>query len=330
MKENYNLEKIQELINNKIEENLHLDYKASGSLEKNEKKANEISKDVSAFANSDGGVIIYGIKEDSINKHIPEKIDPIDRNAISKEWIEQIIQGRISPRIQGINIIPITINEPNEVVYVVEIPKSDTVHQANDRKYYKRFNFNSEPMYDYEIKDVLNRNKFPKIELEFEIVINTYEVTTNNGFPHPTMSFLTPQSPEKEIKENIFLNVYARNNGKVLANYINAYFIFNKKFLSKNKGQQGDDFEEYFGDNTIRDVVDVKFTGFDTIKKYGPSRYDPILPRLKFKVKSLSLNKEILQSSSSIKWEVYADNSEPIRGETELKEIKIINEDISN
>lgn len=328
MEENYNLERIQELINNKVEENLHLDYKASGSLEKNEKKANEISKDVSAFANSDGGVIIYGIKEDSINKHIPEKIDPIDRNAISKEWIEQIIQGRVSPRIQGINIIPITINDPNEVVYVVEIPKSDTVHQANDRKYYKRFNFNSEPMYDYEIKDVLNRNKFPKIELEFEIKITTYEIERNNGFTPPTFSFLQPQLPEKEIKENFNLNIYAKNSGKVFAKYVYASFVFNNKFLLKNDGQQNDDFEEYFGDNTIRDIVDIKYTGFDAIKKYGPSRYDPILPRLRFKIKSLKLNKEIFHSSSVIKWEVYADNSEPIRGETDLKEIKIIKEQI--
>lgn len=49
----WNLDALNNLIKNKVEENLNLDYKAAGSLEKNDKKTNEISKDVSAFANSD-------------------------------------------------------------------------------------------------------------------------------------------------------------------------------------------------------------------------------------------------------------------------------------
>ena len=59
----WTLDKINQYITNGIEENLHLDYKGAHSLEKNDKKKDEISKDISAFANSDGGVIIFGIKE---------------------------------------------------------------------------------------------------------------------------------------------------------------------------------------------------------------------------------------------------------------------------
>ena len=40
------------------QENIALDYKASDSLQNTEGKQNEISKDVSAFANSAGGVIV--------------------------------------------------------------------------------------------------------------------------------------------------------------------------------------------------------------------------------------------------------------------------------
>jgi len=300
MKENWNLELINEYIKNKVEENLHLDYKAAGSLEKNDKKANELCKDVSAFGNSDGGTIIYGIKENLINKHIPEKIDPIDRNVISKEWIEQIIQGRITPRIQGILITPITVHEPNDVIYVIEIPKSDTVHQANDRKYYKRFNFNSEPMYDYEIKDILNRNKYPKIDLEFEIL-----------------------KIENENNDSYYLYVNARNNGKVYANYMNAYFTFNKMFLKENEDSLIDEKFEYSCDNTIRDIVDITFTGLNREKKYGPSRYDPILPRLKFELKKIKLNRSFLETDFEIIWVVFADNAEPNTGKINFKEIKV-------
>ena len=59
-KDEYRIEDIEQLIENEVEENIHLDYKSEGALEKSEKKRNEIIKDVSAFANSDGGIIIYG------------------------------------------------------------------------------------------------------------------------------------------------------------------------------------------------------------------------------------------------------------------------------
>ena len=65
------------LIANQVEENIHLDYKGGDSLQKTDGKKKELSKDVSAFANSDGGTIIYGIKEfdDVARRHLPEKID---------------------------------------------------------------------------------------------------------------------------------------------------------------------------------------------------------------------------------------------------------------
>lgn len=46
---------LQNLIDSEVEENLNLDYKAAGALEKNPKKKDEVSKDVSAMANSAGG-----------------------------------------------------------------------------------------------------------------------------------------------------------------------------------------------------------------------------------------------------------------------------------
>ena len=59
----------EQLIQDGIEEDLHLDYK--GEIDTN---SGEIAKDLSAFANSDGGYIIYGIEED---KHKPKQIIPI-------------------------------------------------------------------------------------------------------------------------------------------------------------------------------------------------------------------------------------------------------------
>ena len=165
---NYTEAELIQMITSQIEENLHLDYKGAGSLAATEGKKKEISKDISAFANSDGGFVIYGILEygDAARRHLPERLDPIDRIAISKEWLEQVINSNIQPKINGLTIHPIPLNSAaNHVSYVVNIPKSNTAHQASDKKYYKRFNFESVAMEDYEIKDILNRLSSPDLHL---------------------------------------------------------------------------------------------------------------------------------------------------------------------
>jgi hypothetical protein len=158
-------QKLDQMIGDKVEESLSLDYKRAAALAKRNDKMSEITKDTSAFANSSGGVLIYGIAEpqEKTKRHFPERLDPVLRTEISKEWLEQVIQG-IQPRIDGVVIHPVTIDEEKqEVCYVVEVPQSHTAHQARDHVYYKRHNFNVLPMEDYEVRDVMNRRTHPRI-----------------------------------------------------------------------------------------------------------------------------------------------------------------------
>jgi Putative DNA-binding domain len=159
---------LMQMIATQVEEDLHLDYKGADSLALTEAKKKEISIIVSSFANSDGGFVIYGIREfdDKAKRHLPEKIDPVDRKIISKEWLEQVISSNIQPKINGLTIHPVSlVSADTHVAYVVNIPKSNTAHQAVDKKYYKRYNFESVAMEDYEIRDILNRQLFPDLEL---------------------------------------------------------------------------------------------------------------------------------------------------------------------
>lgn len=318
----YNQDYLESLIRNKTEENLNLDYKASGALKRTDNCTSEISKDVSAFANSDGGIIIYGLSEDPINRHLPHKIDPVDRDLISKEWLEQIIQSKIRPRINGLQIYPIeiTLKPTNQVVYVLEIPKSTTAHQASDKRYYKRFNFNSEPMYDYEIKDILNRIKTPIIDLEFQIFKYVKEIKPDS----PQLLDYNFQLPPIKYRTDLYLQVYARNNGKVFAQYINCYISIPEKCLELDGGEPA---TAYFADNTVRDVVDVQMAGFRAAPKYGPSRYDPILPTLRMKLdfNIPKLTELCFETENEISYVVYADNSEPRPGKIKFIDIQIIN-----
>ena len=163
-------ERIQKLISDRIEEGAQLDYKAAGAIGLSESKKTEITKDISAFANSSGGMVIYGVTEFSEEgkRHLPERIDPIDAREFSREWLDQIV-GQINPRIDGIQIFPVQIGSVEwQRCYVVQIPKSFTAHQARDLRYYRRYNFESVAMADHEIRDVMNRRIHPKLEFKIK------------------------------------------------------------------------------------------------------------------------------------------------------------------
>ena len=161
----HSIEDLQSLIDSEAQENLHLDFKASGSLAKDDRKKAEISKDVSAFANSDGGTIVYGMIE---VEHKASRLD--DGNAsVDKEWLENVITSNINPRIDSVLIHPVEVKK-DSYAYIVHIPKSNrSPHQASDKKFYKRFNFKSVPMEQYEILDIMNRQASPILSLEFTV-----------------------------------------------------------------------------------------------------------------------------------------------------------------
>lgn len=102
---------LDRLISESIAERLTLDYKGSAALATDSKSRDEFCKDVSAFANSAGGQIVYGIEEE---KNVPSKVDDRADPSITKEWIEQVLDSRIHPRIEGLIITPIKLAKASD------------------------------------------------------------------------------------------------------------------------------------------------------------------------------------------------------------------------
>ena len=101
-----------ELVEQATQESIDLEYKGCGALGRIEARKNEVSKDVSAFANSGGGTIVYGILE---NGHVPTGLDRgFDPQDISKEWLEQVINSRIHRRIDGVRIKQVNLESLTE------------------------------------------------------------------------------------------------------------------------------------------------------------------------------------------------------------------------
>lgn len=162
--------RIRSLITNQVQESLTLEYKQSKALlGKTEVQKKELSKDVSAFANSSGGTIIYGIIED---KHFPLDTDNgFDAAEVTKEWLEQVLNSVIQPRIEGLIIHQVALLSRGSGIflYVITIPAATAraPHQAHDKRYYKRYNFSSAPMDDYEIRDISRRASTPDLSIKF-------------------------------------------------------------------------------------------------------------------------------------------------------------------
>jgi hypothetical protein len=201
----YTIKDLEDFLKLEVEENRHLDYKRGDALSFENKKINEITKDVSAFANSDGGLIIYGVNEDK-STHKPSGYVPIVDPKISKEWLEQKI-NLIQPKIKDLRIFPIRLeSKTNQSIYIVKIPRSDDApHMANDNKYYRRGDFSSDPMQGYEVRDTFFRVSRPLLRIigvEFEQAI----MPENSKFGFFFKAFI--QNDNNAVATLYKLNVY--------------------------------------------------------------------------------------------------------------------------
>jgi hypothetical protein len=184
-------EDIQQLIDDHVRESATLEYKSCDALRPHgnieiEDIRIEVSRDVSAFANAGSGTIIYGVTEYR-DRHLPERIDdgfaPGERT--NHEWLEQVINTRIGPKIPNIRIKPIAIPGSGNIIIVVHVPQSYVgPHQAADMCFYQRHNFERRVMEWYQIEDVRNRARGPLLSLGFSIRRSTQPDLSSNKMPY--------------------------------------------------------------------------------------------------------------------------------------------------
>ena len=104
---------LERMLDDQKPEDAHLDYKGiesllpsgrgGGGLDK-QKRAEDISKDVSSFLNSDGGLLVYGVPESEDPSRTGGSPIPggpeigFQRGEVTKETIEDLITSNIQPR----------------------------------------------------------------------------------------------------------------------------------------------------------------------------------------------------------------------------------------
>jgi len=166
------IEDVSTFINEKIEENIHLDYTQMPSTE--EPNYNEIAKIVSAFLNSDGGLLVLGVSEqrpkDKTGKVINVRVFPSEITwgppSLTKEKLEHVLRAKVQPWDNAIFIVPVrNPNQEAQCIFLIDVPKSKIgPHMANYR-FYIRSNFESKPMEYWQVADMFKRNWTQKAEL---------------------------------------------------------------------------------------------------------------------------------------------------------------------
>lgn len=205
---------IQALVETQQKESVILEFKEdiSGS----EKEKREISKDISAMANTEGGFIIFGIKEDAgkasaiigINKTIGRQ--PIE------EWVENVLITNIRPRpIVKPKIIPLFSTE-EKIVLILQIPQSSRrphmVTSDGKNAYYKRHNYQASYADEHEVRAMFLESKTSIDNMK------DFLVGRNLSDPRKKNFAINPLS--KEISET--LPLFGRG---VPSNYKNRPFV---------------------------------------------------------------------------------------------------------
>ena len=327
--------RLVQLVKDQEPENVGLEYKSAQVFDNGDHRT-LITKSVSAMANSDGGILIYGIGtvNDKNGKKVPKSFEPIDpASKYTVEWLGQKID-LVRPAVAR-DIIPIELKttQPGMLVYVVVIQKGTTAHQAYDKIYYKRYDSRSLPMEDYDVRDVMGRRQNPKIALRFAVHIGREQVGNSKLFS--PMS-LTLEKKPPEFRDTYTLNIWATNTGDVYAHYITAHIdIPLCLYPPYHKYAGGSDSSlidprNLAGhgtlklSNLVRDRVGVG--GMYADHSTGVGCYEPILPGMTHHLGSFRMGPQFAEldlSELSILWRTHTDSAPVNTGEVLISDITV-------
>lgn len=143
---------LQSLADNDVAEDRTLEFKRElpGNSESAKK---EFLYDVSALANASGGNIIYGIEEEDGKASDLIGLSGINADAEIRR-LESILQFGIEPRIPGLRIHPVTLQD-NRAAIIIRVPKSFALpHVVKHGGTFKFYSRNSAGKYQLDVAEL--------------------------------------------------------------------------------------------------------------------------------------------------------------------------------
>jgi hypothetical protein len=160
-------------------ENPYIDFKTkdpkgiSPRASVNDKR--NLSKAMSGFGNSDGGLIVWGVeaKRTPDGEDVASELKPIVGLAIFHSDLNDLIRYATKPTVPGVVNYRVFEDKPGDRGYVVTLvpPGTHPPYRAeydNNNHFYKRAGSQFYPMEPYDLRDVIFRQNYPKLEVALE------------------------------------------------------------------------------------------------------------------------------------------------------------------
>jgi Putative DNA-binding domain len=169
---------IAQLVSERRQENVSLEFKtksnpATGELNRDDRRNLGIA--LSAFANSTGGLIVWGVRaeKNADNVDCATELQPIGEIERFKADVTRLLSQALMPRHEGIFVEAIPAQDPPNAGYLaIYVERSERrPHRCEfvDKQYFKRIGDSSIAMEHYDIEDSFKRLAVPWLEVEWSI-----------------------------------------------------------------------------------------------------------------------------------------------------------------
>lgn len=198
-------------------------FDRTGRPQNNENIARNLTKEVSAFANADGGVIIIGLSEDTSKPAKANNLDGVDDTIMDIERLQRIVEHNMSPHLPGMRFraIPLAGTAPVRNAFLIIVPKGSNAYQSKERIYYIRSEFECTALHDTQIRLLMSRGK----TMQAEMVLNNKHTQIAEKDYQQTISHI-PKRIEAQ---------YQGNNSPSIKNRIKSQIVEETSKIQKNK-----------------------------------------------------------------------------------------------
>ncbi|GAC1300801.1 MAG: hypothetical protein NVSMB27_41180 [Ktedonobacteraceae bacterium] len=170
------MDKIDQFIRDQQEENLFLEFKTINSPDmKNKDDRANFAKALSGFANSAGGVIVWGV--DARQKQGNQVDCACDKKEIEDvplflSKLNDFTGSFVTPIVEGVQHKAIVSNSNRKGLAVTLVPASDRgphMAKGGEGRYYKRSGGSFYPMEHFDLADMFGRRRHPVLEMGYRI-----------------------------------------------------------------------------------------------------------------------------------------------------------------
>jgi hypothetical protein len=174
--EEIDIDTINRFVNEKRQEDLHLEFKAITKADlsyKPDKK--NFARILSGFANSAGGLVVWGVdaRPDKQGIDCAQEQKSIQSLSVFLSKLNEFTGQFVSPVVDGVEHKLVPLPSDDDAGFAVTlVPESDSTPyraEAGVGRYYKRNGSSFYPMEHFDLEDMFGRRRKPKFDLTYRL-----------------------------------------------------------------------------------------------------------------------------------------------------------------